>query len=166
MKRVADRAQALVEPICDQLGLELVDVDYRRKGKSWFLTVIVDKSGGISVDDLKQLSKQLGPLLDIEDFVPHHYMLDVSSPGVERPLKQPEHFRRFVGKKAKVVLFETIENRRKFEGKIESVAVVEGCTMIVFALSSGERLEVPFECIRRANLYYTTQELMAGVGRN
>lgn len=166
MKRVADKARALVEPICVELDLELVDVEYRKKGKRWLLTVLVDKAGGITVDDLRRLSKQLDPLLDIEDFVPHKYTLDVSSPGVDRPLNRPEHFRQFVGKKARVVLSEIVENRRRFEGKIEGVAVQNGWASITFELSSGERLEVPFEHIRRAHLYYTTQELMAGVGRN
>ena len=165
MNTVVERARSLAEPICEELGLELFDVAYAKRGKSWVLTVLVDKAGGVAVDDLRNVSLQLGALLDIEDFVPQKYTLEVSSPGIMRPLRCPADFARFCGQKARVVLNESIGSTRRFEGRIEGVVVSGDHAVISFGLSSGQRLDVPFEHICRANLFYTTRELLAGVGR-
>jgi len=165
MNAVADKAWALTEPVCAELGLQLVDVDFGKRGSRWFLTVLADKVGGVTVADLRELSAQLDPLLDIEGFIPHQYVLEVSSPGVMRPLKRIDDFERFNGQKAKVFLSEMVGNRMKFVGRIEGVIQRDDRVAVVFELSSKEQLEVPFDLIRRANLYYTTKELLAGVDR-
>ena len=162
---VADKAWALTEPVCAELGLQLVDVDFRKRGNKWFLTILADKVGGVTVADLSELSARLDPLLDIEDFVPHEYVLEVSSPGVLRPLKGTDDFERFSGQKAKVFLSEMVGNRKKFAGRIQGVIQRDDRVVVVFELSSEEQLEVPFDLIRQANLYYTTKELLAGVDR-
>jgi len=165
MDVVADKAWVLTEPVCAELGLELVDVSYKKRGEKWFLMVSADKAGGIAVADLRELSIQLDPLLDIEDFIPHKYTLEVSSPGVMRPLRSPDDFERFCGQKAKVMLSEMIGRRKRFVGIIRGVNRSDGEIVIVFELSSGEQLEAPFDRIQRANLYYTTKELLAGINR-
>ncbi len=165
MDVVADKAWVLTEPVCAELGLELVDISYRKRGEMWFLMVSADKAGGVSVADLKELSIQLDPLLDIEDFIPHEYVLEVSSPGVMRPLRSPDDFERFRGQKAKVFLSEMVGRRKRFVGRIQGVNRSNGGVVIVFELSSRERLEAPFDRIQQANLYYTTKELLAGIDR-
>ena len=165
MSMIADKAWALTEPVCAELGLQLVEIDYRKRGSRWVLAILVDKVGGVAVSDLSALSSQLNPLLDIEDFIPNKYVLEVSSPGVLRALKSPDDFRHFSGQRAKVFLSEMVENRKRFVGIIRAVVQREQCPVVVFELSSGERLEAPFALIRRASLHYTTKELLAGVGR-
>ena len=165
MNAVADKVWALTEPVCTELGLELIDVSYKNRGDRWFLTISADKAGGVTAADLRELSAQLDPLLDIEDFIPHKYTLEVSSPGVMRPLRSPDDFERFCGQKAKVFLSEMIGRRKRFVGRIQGVNRSNGDVVIVFELSSRERLEAPFDRIQRANLYYTTKELLPGVDR-
>jgi len=165
MSMIADKAWALTEPVCAELGLQLVEIDYRKHESRWVLAILVDKVGGVAVSDLSELSSQLNPLLDLEGFIPNRYVLEVSSPGVMRALKSPDDFRRFSGRRAKVFLSEMVENRKRFVGIIQDVVQREQGPAVVFELSSGERLEAPFALIWRASLHYTTQELLAGVGR-
>jgi len=162
---IADKAWALTEPVCAELGLQLVEIDYRKRGSRWVLAILVDKVGGVGVSDLSELSSQLDPLFDIEDFIPNKYVLEVSSPGVLRALKRPDDFIRFSGHRAKVFLSDMVENRKRFVGVIRAVVQREQDPAVVFELSSGATLEVPLALIRRANLYYTTKELLTGVGR-
>jgi ribosome maturation factor RimP len=99
---VAPRVEALAEPLARSLGLELVDVEYLREGPSWILRIFIDKPGGVNLDDCSALSHALGTALDVDDVVGTAYSLEVSSPGLERPLKKPTDFERFAGKRIKV----------------------------------------------------------------
>src|SRR5580692_8853402 len=102
---VAPRVQALAEPLARSLGLELVDIEYLREGPSWILRVFIDKPGGVNLDDCSTFSHALGPALDVDDVVGTTYSLEVSSPGLERPLKKPKDFERFAGKRIKIKTF-------------------------------------------------------------
>ena len=102
---VAPRVQALAEPLARSLGLELVDIEYLREGPNWIVRVFIDKPGGVNLDDCSALSHALGPALDVDDVVGTAYSLEVSSPGLERPLKKPKDFERFAGKRVKIKTF-------------------------------------------------------------
>jgi len=166
MGTVAEKTRALAEPVCVELGLELVDVEYRRRGRRWVLTILVDKQGGVTVEDLKRVSAEIDPLLDLEDFVPQQYVLEVSSPGVLRPLKRVEDYRRFCGSKVRVRLAEAIDNKRDFVARIQRVVEAGSEALIEFSLPSGQRIEAPFSLIVRANLHYTTKELFGQASKS
>ena len=95
----------LVKPLVESEKMELVDVEYRKEGKAWYLRIFIDKDGGVKIDDCQNISYQIEKLLDVEDIIPHSYTLEVSSPGIERPLKKFKDYERFNGKLAKIYLY-------------------------------------------------------------
>jgi len=113
---------ALLEPEVNTLGYELVDLELRLGGRSGLIRLFIDSEDGITLDDCERVSHQVSALLDVEDPIPGHYVLEVSSPGVNRRLRKPEDFGRFVGERAKVELTApTAEGRRRFSGVLKSV---------------------------------------------
>lgn len=113
---IAERARALLEPIIARDGFELVEVEWLREGSSWVLRVYVDRPGGVSIDNCQELSRTIEPVLDVEDLIEPAYHLEVSSPGVERPLRKPEHFQRFAGERAHVKAFGPVESLARPRG--------------------------------------------------
>ena len=101
----------------EALGYELVDLDVR-VGRRGLLRVFIDKENGVGLSDCELVSRQLSAFLDVEDPLPGHYVLEVSSPGLDRPLRTLEHFRRFRDRRAKVRLREPRESRRKLDGRL------------------------------------------------
>jgi ribosome maturation factor RimP len=101
---IAERARALLEPVVAREGFELREVEWLREGPSWVLRLYVDRQGpgGVGVEDCQELSRTVEPILDVEELIGSPYTLEVSSPGVERPLRKPEHFERFKGERAHV----------------------------------------------------------------
>ena len=89
--------EALLMPILTDLGMELVDLEFKREGHSWFLRLFIDKPGGVTLDDCAEVSREVSALLEVEDPIEAPYRLEVSSPGIDRPLKKPADFDRFAG---------------------------------------------------------------------
>jgi ribosome maturation factor RimP len=118
---VAERVWEVAEPLVEDEGLEIVDIEYRREPRGMILRLFVDREGGVSLDDLTRVSRQLGDLLDAHDVVPGAYTLEMSSPGINRRLRRPDHFSRYVGKKVRVKLANPRDGRRVFVGTLESV---------------------------------------------
>lgn len=114
-KKIAD----LAEPILGELGFELVDVEYLSKHGRWVLRVYIDKNGGVTIDDCAMVSGELGDLIDIKDIIEHEYVLEVSSPGLNRPLRKDSDFARAVGKKIKVKMSVPQKGRRNFTGYLK-----------------------------------------------
>ena len=102
---VAERARQLLEPVLVRDGYELVEAEWLREGGGWVLRLFVDKQGGFGIDDCQAVSRLAETLLDVEDFIEPAYSLEVSSPGVDRPLRKPQDFQRFAGQRAKVKAF-------------------------------------------------------------
>lgn len=117
-----DKVRELSEPLADELGYELVDVEYVKEGKNWFLRLYIDKEAGVDLDDCALFSEKVGETLDaIEpDPIPHAYYLEVSSPGAERPLKTEEDFEKAVGKYIYVALNGEIGGFDAYEGHLKS----------------------------------------------
>ncbi len=134
----------------DALGLELVDVEYLTQGGRWIVRVYVDREGGVTLDECAMLSRELGPLLDVKDVIPHEYVLEVSSPGLNRRLKKEKDFVWARGKKVKLRTRNPIDGRRNFTGMLTDVREgdllleVEGGTVVI-ALREIERANVVFE---------------------
>src|SRR5688572_12344362 len=130
---VVEKVRSLITPAIAGAEYELVDVEWKRESGSWVLRVFIDHAAGVSPsvrgishEDCERVSRELSALLDVHDVIPHEYNLEVSSPGLNRPLRTPDHFRRFAGQKAKVKLKQGIEGRRNYAG---TIAGVEGNTV-------------------------------------
>ena len=114
------RIWEIASPLVADEGLEIFDIEFRREGRGgWVLRLYLDKEGGPNLDDLTRVSRQLGDLLDVHDVLQRSYTLEVSSPGVNRLLKRPKHFTRFLGKRIRVRTRERIEGRRSFLGLLK-----------------------------------------------
>jgi len=142
------RIWELAAPIAACEGMEIVDIQFRHEGSrgSKVLRLFLDKENGPNVDDLTRVSRQLSELLDVHDAVEGGYTLEVSSPGINRPLKKPEHFERFVGKRIRVRTHETIDGRRSFLGVLQAVS--EGQVTIK---QEGKVYRIPLSDIEKSN---------------
>lgn len=116
---IVEAVQRLAEPILADLGLELVEVQYRREQTGFVLRLIIYKESGVSLDDCSSVSRQLGHLLEVEDLIEHAYHLEVSSPGLTRPLKNEKDFNRCLGKEVKVTVKDPVKGVLTFTGTIE-----------------------------------------------
>ena len=113
------RTEKLVMPIIEENRFELVDVEYVKEGADWHLQIYADKEGGINIDDCVLISRALEKKLDEEDFIKDPYILEVSSPGLGRPLKKDKDFRRNIGKKVELKLFKAVNKQKEFEGILQ-----------------------------------------------
>jgi ribosome maturation factor RimP len=121
LSKVTDIVTDLVTPILDELGLELVDIEYKKEGSNWFLRVFIDnETGNIDIDDCGLVSERLSQRLDEVDPIPTAYFLEVSSPGAERPLRKESDFRKAVGRHVHIVTKEPLEGSTVFEGELVS----------------------------------------------
>lgn len=114
------KAEELVMPLIEENNFELVDVEYVKEGSNWYLRYYIDKEGGITVDDCELVSRALSDKLDEKDFIQDAYILEVSSPGLGRPLKKPKDFERSIGKEVEVKLYKAINRQKDFEGTLVS----------------------------------------------
>lgn len=105
-KKVTDITEELVSPIVDELGLELVDIEFKKEGKNWFLRVFIDTENGVDIEDCGTVSERLSEKLDELDPITEAYFLEVSSPGAERPLKKEKDIYKAVGKNVHVTTYE------------------------------------------------------------
>ena len=131
-------------------GLELVDVELKRQPGGMLVRLYVDKPGGIGLDDLQSLSEEVGAILDVEDPVASSYTLEVSSPGLDRPLKTEADYTRFVGKLAKLSSYEPVEGRRHWTGRL--VSADGGVIEIALEKEGGRICRVPFAKIAHGRL--------------
>lgn len=116
--RVELVVEELARPILEELKYELVDIEYKKEGGSWFLRFYIDKPGGITLDDCQIFSERIGELLDHHDPIPHRYYLEVSSPGLDRPLKRDEDFERYKGHRVCVKLYKSVNGEKNYYGQL------------------------------------------------
>jgi len=148
---VIERVEAVALPVLEESGVELVDVQYRREQTGWILRLIIDKQDGLNLNDCAAVSREISQLLDIENFIDQAYNLEVTSPGLDRPLKSIAEFGRFIGRKAKIKTIDPIAGEHAFIGKInrtegESIVLEVGTkeVIILFSQVAKARLEVEF----------------------
>ncbi len=115
---ITEKVSDIALPIVDSKGFELVDIEYVKEGPNWYLRVYIDKEGGITIEDCQVVSEELSQKLDQYDPIPSRYILEVSSPGIERKLKKDEDFERFKGSTVEVRLFKPSDDRSVFEGEL------------------------------------------------
>ena len=138
----------LIEPVIESLGIELDELEFKRmKGKA-LLRVFIDRKGGVTIDDCERVSREIEAVLDVEDPIPYSYVLEVSSPGLDRPLRKPEDFRKYSGSRARVITIDPIEKQNFFVGQI----VEAGDSDIRILLQKDRTITIPYENISKARL--------------
>lgn len=146
IERIARQVQELASPLVQIEGVEVWGVELRPEVGGWVLRLLVDREGGVTLDDLTRVSRQLNDLLDAYDVVPWRYTLEVSSPGVSRPLMHPNHYDRYLGKRIKVRTSAALAGKRAFCGPLLEVGR-EGITV---ADNGQEAVCIPFSLILKA----------------
>ena len=144
---VSQAVMDLIEPVLSLAGMELVDVEYKKEGKNWFLRIFIDKEGGVTVADCQKVSHLTGDLLEVEETIITPYSLEVSSPGLDRVLKREKDFLKFKGRQIRLHSLSPIDNRRKFIG-----ILAEFKDQTVFLELDGKLLEIPLRQVGKANL--------------
>ena len=147
---IVEKVRELVTPVLKDGGFELVDVEFVRERLGWVLRIYADKpQGGITLLDCQWISERVGVLLDVEDLIPYSYNLEVSSPGLDRPLKTRKDFERRIGTVIKVKTEEPIGNQRNFKGKVVSVSE-SGVT--IHDVSRNSEVEIAYSKIKSARV--------------
>lgn len=148
-----DRVTEIAEPVAEELGYELVDVEYVKEGKNWFLRMYIDQPGGVDLDDCTTFSERMSELLDSKDpdLIPHAYYLEVSSPGAEKPLKKEEDFQKAVGEYIHVSLYQQIDSQNTFEGTLKELTEDE-LVLEIRIKTRKKDLTIPRSNIAKARL--------------
>jgi len=149
MSNRQDKLTQLLKPAVEGLGYELVGIEHLPMGKHTVLRVYIDTADGITVDDCSQVSHQVSGVLEVEEPIKGQFTLEVSSPGIDRPLFDVEQFKQFVGSKVKLKLYHAIEGKRKIIGLIDSV---EGDDIIILDTDSDARFQLQIDDIDKANI--------------
>jgi len=152
---VAEQVRNVATRVAHTYGLDIFDVQFRREAAGMVLRILIDRPGtaataeeSVSVEDCAHVSRDLSAMLDVEDIVPTAYTLEVSSPGLDRPLRHADDYRRFAGRRAKIVMRESVDGQTFFKGRL---AGAEGQTVLIDG-DDGRRHQVPVAIITRANL--------------
>lgn len=155
MKDVAQQVENIARPLVTSLGLELVEIEYKREGRAMVLRLYIDREGGASLDDCAAVSRELSAVLDVEETVPGRYTLEVSSPGLNRPLKNRDDYERYTGRLIKIKTNEPLPDeqgnpRKTFLGKLEGV----DRDFVFMHLREGQKARIPLDSITKANLEF------------
>lgn len=150
-KKVTEVVEELVAPILTELHLELVDVEYVKEGKNWFLRVYIDKEGGVDIEDCGNVSEILSEKLDEVDPISQNYFLEVSSPGAERPLKKAKDFEKAIGKRVYLKTYEPILDEKEFEGTLLAFDGEE-VTLELTIKTRKKTVVIPYEKVAKARL--------------
>jgi len=148
-----ERISGIVERVASSFGLEVIEIDLRGGGKARMLRIVIDKPGGITHEDCAGLSREVGTVLDVEDAVPGQYLLEVSSPGLDRKLLKPQDYVRFAGSLVKLQTRDLIAGVRNFEGRLEIVA--DGRIALELPATKKQaagRVEIELANVEKANL--------------
>ncbi len=153
-KKVTQVVEEMVQPILNDLKLELVDIEYVKEGKDWFLRVFIDSETGVDIEDCGTVSEKLSEKLDQVDPIPYNYFLEVSSPGAERPLKKDKDFEKAIGKQVYIKTYEPIDGEKVFEGELTAF---DGnlVTVTVLIKTRKKVVEIPYEKVASARLAVT-----------
>jgi ribosome maturation factor RimP len=143
------KVERLVEKVASDHGIELVEVEYKKEGGRWYLRVFIDKEGGVTLGDCQLVSQELGALLDVHDLISHRYILEVSSPGLTRPLAKERDYQRAVGRLVKIKTRTPIGDKNVWVGVIKGIAGGE----LILSINKGkDELVIPLSNIAKAKL--------------
>lgn len=145
---IKNKVSKIIEPVINALGIELDDIELSKMRGKALLRIFIEKEGGVTIDDCQHVSRDVAAALDVEDPIPCSYVLEVSSPGLDRPLKAPKDFKRFAGKNVRVITLEPIEKQTFFIGEIAGA----GDDEIVLLLPKNKKVTIPYNTISKARL--------------
>ena len=148
MSKITEKVFALAQPVVENEGCSLWDVEYLREAGTWYLRIYIDKEGGVSIDDCERISRALDPILDEADPIPESYVFEVGSAGAERELKRPSDFRQFMGHEVEVKLYKPLKGRKTYVGTL--AAYEDGAVTISAA---GEDLRFSAEDTAQVRLH-------------
>jgi ribosome maturation factor RimP len=157
---LVDTVTALADQVAASLGMEVVLAEIKRGGRS-IVRVYIDQAGGVTVEDCERFSKRFSVLLDVEDCIPFSYVLEVSSPGLDRPLVREADYQRFAGRQAKLRTSQPLQGQRNFRGKITGISG----GLVRLELSPGQEVEIALSQVERANLVTETEVARNGSRR-
>lgn len=146
-ENLLEEIKEIVTPVLLSQGFELVDLEYQRERQGWVLRLFIDREGGVYLDDCSEVSRELSAVLDVRDVISHSYTLEVSSPGLTRPIKKREDFEKYQNRLVKIRTFQPIHGQRNFKGILRGI---EGETVKVAI--ADRILEIPLPSIAKANL--------------
>ena len=146
---IESRVAHVVEPVLEGMGFELVDVSYLSRQGRWVLVIYIDKTGGVTIDDCVKVSREIGYHIDVEDMIDNKYALEVSSPGLDRPLTREKDFVRGLGRKIKVKTVTTLRGQRHFVGRL--IRFENG---MIHLEIEGNTVTLPLHDVDRANVVY------------
>jgi ribosome maturation factor RimP len=154
-RQAAEQVRAIATRVAGSRGLHVWDLQVRREAGGCVVRVIIDRPGpaaspedSVSIDDCEQVSREIGTILDVEDPIPYAYTLEVSSPGLDRPLRDAGDYRRFTGRLAKVVVAEPVDNQKAFEGRLRGVEE----DAVLLETSNARIHRLPLHLITRGRL--------------
>lgn len=150
-KKVTEIVEEMAAPILEELDLELVEVEYVKEGRNWFLRVYIDKDGGVDIEECGLVSEKLSEQLDEKDPISNNYFLEVSSPGAERPLKKDRDYIKAIGKNVHVKTYEPIDNEKEFEGILKDFDGSQ-VTLEIKIKTRKKELMIPYDKIAKARL--------------
>lgn len=145
---LGEKIKKIIEPVINADGIELYDIEFNRMRGKGFLRVFIEKEGGVTIEDCGRISREIEATLDVEDPIPFSYVLEVSSPGLDRPLKKLEDFNKYSGNMVRVTTLEPVENQTFFIGTIAKVENDE----ISLLLPKDRQVIIPFKNISKARL--------------
>lgn len=154
MSKVTELVEELALPIVEDLGLEIVDIEYVKEGKNWYLRLFIDKETGVDIEECGIVSERVSEKLDEIDPIPHNYYLEVSSPGAERPLKKTRDYEKSVGKNVHIKTYEPFNGEKIFEGILTDFNG-EFVTVTYRVKTREKTVQIPFEKIASARLAVT-----------
>ncbi len=158
MKRteIPKKVEELVTPILDGYGFELVEVEWKPQHGTWNLCLYIDKPGGITIQDCEVINYEVSDLLDRVDIITHSYNLEVSSPGVERPLKTTRDYQRYLGSPIQVSTYQKIKGQKKFYGNLRNFTN----DTLTLETEKGETIDLPFSLIALVKLWFKPEDYL------
>ncbi len=148
-EEIVSKAWELLDPLVELNGYELVEVEFSLERGHWVLRLYVDREGGITLGECAELSEEISRVLDVEDIVDRSYVLEVSSPGLDRPLRKEKDFKKVVGRKIKVTMKEPVDGRKNFSGRLLGVD-----SQVLHVEAGNQVFPLEMEKIKKANLVY------------
>ncbi len=153
-----EQISTVVGPILESLAMELVDLEYKHEGRDWFLRIFIDKEGGVTLDDCADVSREVGAVLEVEDLIRNAYRLEVSSPGLDRPLKKLSDYERFSGRLVKLKTFESLDPDQRGHFRKTFIGTLLGVENEVVRVEQRDKkggvVAIPLAGIAKANLEY------------
>jgi ribosome maturation factor RimP len=146
---IRDRVFSLIEPMLEDIGYELVEVEYLSVQGRWVLRLYIDKEGGVTIDDCVNVSRDLGDIIDVKEIIDHEYVLEVSSPGLNRPLRKEKDFINVIGKRIKLKMIRELNGQKNFTGNLKDYN-----NRTIYLETDGKIIELPFDDVEKSNLIY------------